>query len=121
MKKALQLSLLLLYLSPIVLSAQAADDAPTTEAATVQPVKQDAPEQLQFTGTITYVDVEGGFYGITAADGRRFVALNLPFMLKEANTPVAVEAVPAEGVIGIHMWGSYIKLHSISVLPPCDE
>ncbi len=75
---------------------------------------------VSFTGSITYIEVEGGFYGITANDGRKFLPIHLPEMLKQAGTLVSVEAVPAKATVGIHMWGEYIELQRISVLPPCN-
>ncbi|OUD14961.1 hypothetical protein [Thioflexithrix psekupsensis] len=76
----------------------------------------ESEETLHFNGKITYVDVEGGFYGITADDGRRFMPTNLPDKFKQAELAVAVQAVIAEDVIGIHMWGQSIELLQIDVL-----
>jgi hypothetical protein len=73
-------------------------------------------ETLHFNGKITYVEVEGEFYGITAEDGRRFMPINLPDKFKQVGLAVAVQAVLAENVIGIHMWGQYIELLQIDVL-----
>jgi hypothetical protein len=83
---------------------------PLSEAIT------ESKNTLNFNGKITYVDVEGGFYGITAEDGRRFMPTNLPDKFKQTGLVVAVQAILTENVIGIHMWGQYIELLQIDVL-----
>ena len=33
---------------------------------------------VEGSGTITYINLEGGFYGIVADDGEHYVPINLP-------------------------------------------
>lgn len=64
-------------------------------------------------GTITYVDLEGGFYGIIDDEGRRFVPQNLPEEYQADGIRVLFSADVMDDTAGIHMWGTPVELRSI--------
>ncbi|MHC1745715.1 MAG: hypothetical protein AB9895_01065 [Negativicutes bacterium] len=72
-----------------------------------------SPEMVNFTGTVNYIDLEGGFWGIVAADGKKYDPLNLPMEFKKEGLRVHVEGV-VKNVIGIHMWGTVIEITVIN-------
>lgn len=78
-------------------------------------VHAEVGQQFAFTGKVVYVPVEGGFYGIINAQGERFIANNLPDLLKQDGLSVTLQAMGAENTLGIHMWGQYIDLQNIAV------
>lgn len=83
-----------------------------------------AVEIISSSAELSYIDLEGGFYGLITPKGEKYVPLNLPFALKNATaTPITVQiqATKAEQTIGIMQWGTYINLNRISVLPNCKE
>jgi hypothetical protein len=65
------------------------------------------------SGTVTYIDLEGGFYGIVASDGARYLPLNLPAEFREDGLSVSFEAEPEEDVATIQQWGTPVTLLSI--------
>jgi hypothetical protein len=83
---------------------------PTTAPTTVPTT---APTSITFSGTATYINLEGGFWGFIAEDGARYVPVNLPkdAPLEEGGL-VVVTAVPVE-VSTIQMWGTPIWVTEI--------
>lgn len=71
----------------------------------------DLPEDaITFSGIVTYVDLEGGFWGFIADDGTKYLPVNLPPDpgLQEGQR-VEVTAVPVD-VSTIQMWGTPIRV-----------
>jgi len=68
------------------------------------------------TGTITYLDFEGGFYGIVADDGEHYDPINLPSEFKEDGLRVMFIGKIREDLGSFHMWGKIIELTSIKKL-----
>jgi hypothetical protein len=64
------------------------------------------------TGTVTYIDLEGGFYGIVADDGMRYLPLDLDPAFKEDNLSVRFTVEKAD-VATIQQWGTPVKVISI--------
>jgi hypothetical protein len=65
-------------------------------------------------GTITYIDLEGGFYGIITDDGAKYLPLNLPDGYESDGTEVEFTAVIAQDYATIAMWGVPVNLLSIT-------
>jgi hypothetical protein len=70
------------------------------------------------TGTVVYVRLEGGFYGIIGNDGKRYYPLNLPEEYRVDGLTVRFEGVLRSDVATFHMWGTPIELRNIEVLGP---
>jgi hypothetical protein len=67
------------------------------------------------TGTIRYVDLEGGFYGITVDKGVQygtvdFFPINLADQFKVNNSMVRFTGVPQRDVVTTSMWGIPIQI-----------
>lgn len=75
-----------------------------------------ADDGVTFNGAVTYVDLEGGFWGIAGDDGGHFFPTNLPEECKVEGLHVRVTAVPAEEGMGIQMWGKRITITGITRL-----
>ena len=82
--------------------------AETTDSPT--PPAEDAPMTLH--GTITYIDLEGGFYGILGDDGRRYLPLNLGPAFEQDGLRIRFEATP-EDVLTLQQWGKPVKIISM--------
>jgi formylmethanofuran dehydrogenase subunit C len=68
---------------------------------------------MKVTGTVEFVDLEGGFFRLTADDGRRYVLLGSRGELKGAKgTRVEVEGSLDEGV-GIAMSGPQLRVEKL--------
>ncbi|MDR3562144.1 MAG: hypothetical protein P4N59_12010 [Negativicutes bacterium] len=72
-------------------------------------------QPLSFEGTVKYIALEGGFWGIVSKDGKNYDPINLAEEFKQDGLPVKVEAV-AKDRVGIHMWGTIIEITAISKL-----
>ena len=64
-------------------------------------------------GTINYIDLEGGFYGITDEDGNKYDPINLEGKYKEDGLQIKFSAEILEDYANIHMWGTIIEITSI--------
>jgi len=73
---------------------------------------------IQGTGTIRYIDLEGGFYGIIGGDQEHYDPLNLPEGYKQDNLRVEFKARLAPNQNSIHMWGKIIYILEIEQLSP---
>ena len=71
------------------------------------------PQLLRFKGTVRYIDLEGGFWGIVSDDGKHYDPSNLAQEYQQEGLRVAVEAVVLNRV-GIHMWGTIIEIKAIT-------
>ncbi|MCX6088883.1 MAG: hypothetical protein NTX88_00620 [Candidatus Atribacteria bacterium] len=66
-------------------------------------------------GTVLYVDLEGGFYGINGDDGQRYDPANLPADFKKDGLRIHFEARIKSNQENTHMWGKSIEIVSIVV------
>lgn len=71
------------------------------------------PATLHFTGTVKYIDLEGGFWGIVADDGKHYDPINLAKDYQQEGLRVVVDAVVTNR-IGIHMWGTIVEIKAIT-------
>lgn len=73
-------------------------------------------EVVEGTGAITYLALEGGFYGIVADDGERYDPINLPSEFKEDGLRVKFKGKMRDDLYSFHMWGNLIELINIEKL-----
>ena len=66
------------------------------------------------TGTVSYIELEGGFFGIITDDGAKFLPLNLPDRYACDGTEVEFTAVIAHDTTTFAMWGVPVNLLSIT-------
>jgi hypothetical protein len=63
-------------------------------------------------GTVRFIDLEGGFYGIVTSSGERFIPDNLPRALLADGITIRFTAMIGNQEPGITMWGRTIHLIS---------
>jgi hypothetical protein len=80
-------------------------------------VRNPAPTTLTFTGTVTYVDLEGGFFAITADSGENYDPINLPADCAIDGLRVWVSAQVGADQASIHMYGTRIRVLEIRPSP----
>jgi hypothetical protein len=68
------------------------------------------------TGTVKYVDLEGGFYGIVDDQGKRYDPVNLPEAFKEDGLRVKCHIKKLPERMSFHMWGTLVGLTEIERL-----
>ncbi len=67
-------------------------------------------------GEVTYIDLEGGFYGIITEQGQKLDPTNLPEEYKEDGLEIRFQAEEKEGAFGIRMWGTIVEIADIKRL-----
>ena len=65
---------------------------------------------IKSTGTVTWVPLEGGFYGIIADDGTQYDPLNLPDIYAHDGLRIEFTAIEEPDVVSFHMWGMFITI-----------
>lgn len=78
-------------------------------------VRPDDETKQTMTGTIQYIDLEGGFFGIVADDGAKYLPINLDEAFQKDGMRVRFEAEPVD-VMTIYQWGTPVRLLSIEAL-----
>lgn len=72
-------------------------------------------DTIAISGTIVFVNLEGGFFAIRDDDdGRTYNPINLPEAFKKDGLSVGVLARPKVDVMSIHMAGPMIEIVHIS-------
>jgi len=74
------------------------------------------PDVIQGTGTVTYVDLEGGFYGIVADDGKRYDPLNLEPGHRVNGKRVRFEGRLQRDRMTTRQWGQVLELSRVESL-----
>ncbi|WP_128692765.1 hypothetical protein [Methanoculleus taiwanensis] len=73
------------------------------------------------TGTVTYIDLERGFYGLITENGERYLPLNLPDELAADGLPVRFTGEIEIDIVTFQQWGRPIELSRISVVAGTNE
>jgi len=77
--------------------------------------KTSEEEVISANGTIEYISLEGGFYGIVTDEGEKYLPLNLPEEFKKDGLRVWFKAKP-KNVATIQMWGKPIEILEIKLI-----
>lgn len=83
-----------------------------TEKATISPQEGIMMNQ----GTVRYIDLEGGFWGIITDDGRKILPKNLASEHRKDGLRLSFKAQEITGMMTIQQWGSLSKLSDIKVI-----
>lgn len=89
-------------------STHDADDAP------------DPDDVISGTGTVRYIDLEGGFYGIVADDSTRYLPDGLDASLQQDGLRVRFRAQRREDVMTAQMWGRPVRILETAALNADD-
>jgi len=68
---------------------------------------------IETTGTVTWIPLEGGFYGIIADDGTQYDPLNLPKEYAQDGFRIGFKAIEEPNMASIHMWGTIVTITSV--------
>jgi len=74
-------------------------------------------ETRSFVAEVSWIPLEGGFFGLLAADGSRFMPLNLPEEFQRDGLKIRVEG-ELKQVMTIHMWGTPLEIRWIERYGP---
>ncbi len=77
---------------------------------------QSDEEVIRAKGTIKFINLEGGFFGIIADDGSKYNPLNLPNKYQRDGLGVSFEGKLRTDMMSINMWGKLIEIINIKEL-----
>lgn len=69
---------------------------------------------LKAAGRVVHIPLEGGFFGIVADNGSKYLPLTLPEEFKKDGLRVKFEGNIRPDIAGIHQWGTYIEVTNIT-------
>lgn len=67
-------------------------------------------------GTVRYIQVEGGFYGIEGDDGQKYDPVNLSKEFQKDGLRIAFSFNDKKDIMSVHMWGKIIEITKIKKL-----
>lgn len=67
---------------------------------------------MKITGTIKYISLEGGFWGIISNSGQQFLPVNLPISFQVHGTPITCNYKQANHMDSFINWGERIQIIS---------
>ena len=76
-------------------------------------------DTLRITGTVSYQNLETGFWGITDTKGNNWYPINMPEQLKIEGAKVRCTIRKMEDTVTFTMWGTPVKI--ISFQTPFSE
>lgn len=68
---------------------------------------------VQGAGTIKYLGMEGGFYGIEADSGAHYRPIHLPKEFAQDGLRVRFCAEPLRDVMSFHLWGTPVEIVNV--------
>ncbi len=77
---------------------------------------QSSEQIIKAEGTVKFIDLEGGFFGIIADDGSKYKPVNLPERYQKDGLKVSFEGKFRTDLMGIYMWGKLIEIINIKEL-----
>ena len=69
--------------------------------------------EIFLEGTVVWIDLEGGFFGILGDDGKQYDPLNLPAEFQIDGLRVVLSARIRDDAASAHMWGYLITIDNI--------
>jgi predicted small secreted protein len=70
-------------------------------------------DTVEITGTVTFVNLEGGFFTIQGNDGSTYTPINLPESFRKDGLEINALVRPRPDVMSIHMVGPIIEIVDI--------
>ncbi|WP_256870978.1 hypothetical protein [Shewanella sp. Scap07] len=67
-------------------------------------------------GTVRYLNLEGGFWGIITDDGRKILPENLPSEHRKDGLRLSFSSKEVKGMMTIQQWGTLSTLDNIKVI-----
>lgn len=73
-------------------------------------------KSISAIGTVKYISLEGGFFGITTDDNKNLDPLNLSKEFQVDGKRISFKYVEKKDMASFHMWGEIIEIIEISEL-----
>lgn len=66
--------------------------------------------EVTIDGTVQYIDISGGFWGILDHEGKEWRPAFMPEELQQEGLKVSVDAEVVEDAVSMYMWGTEIDI-----------
>ncbi len=93
----------------------------TLKKSTKQEDNMKSPSKFTHQGTIHYIAIEGGFYGIITDKGEKLLPLNLNKQYMKHGTIISFSGSYEKDVMTIQQWGNPYKLDDVHVISEGDN
>ena len=93
--------------------------APVADVKLVeQPVKEQTPvkKSLPYRGTVKYIGLEGGFFGIVTDKGQKFLPFGLPKEYLSDGAIIEFSGTVKKDVMTIQQWGTPFSIKQIKLI-----
>ncbi len=77
-------------------------------------------DTMEGTGTVRFIDLEGGFYGIESDDGDKLDPVNLRSEFEQDGLRVRFRVRMVKEVMTIHQWGTPVEVLEMEALSSSD-
>ncbi|WP_196141031.1 hypothetical protein [Aliikangiella sp. G2MR2-5] len=77
---------------------------------------QVSDKQVQMKGTIQYISLEGGFYGIVTENGQKLLPMNLDKAFMQDGAIIEFSGKMESGMMTIQQWGKPFKITEIKLI-----
>lgn len=79
------------------------------------------PEQISFTATIKYMNLEGGFFGLVSKEGKHWLPLNLEKEFQKDGAVIKVTGKAITGIMTIQQWGTPFSITDIELITAANK
>ena len=107
LQRAFRSGTLLFLAASIALSCSGVNGAPESS---VSGHDEQSRAHITGTGTIRYIDLEGGFYGIVGDDGKKYLPIDLDQQYKTDGLKIRFRFKARSDVMTITMWGIPVEV-----------
>jgi hypothetical protein len=73
-------------------------------------------EIVDITGTVKYMSIEGGFYGIAGDNGKNYDPIKLDKSFCAENLRVKVQGIGRNDLTSTHNWGTILEIKNIEII-----
>lgn len=91
-------------------------EAEPDEGAVMKSIAKAQDGMLPVQGTVRYIKLEGGFWGIITDKGQKILPENLPREYRKDGLRLSFEAREIKGMMTIQQWGTLSSLSDIKVI-----
>ncbi|MFB2641039.1 hypothetical protein ACE02D_01890 [Shewanella bicestrii] len=88
----------------------------STDKGFIKPSISPQGEGVMLQGTVRYMNLEGGFWGIIADNGQKILPKNLPQDYRKDGLRLSFTAQEITGMMTIQQWGTLSSLSDITVI-----
>lgn len=91
------------------------------ELAKEQVKESSMNEQVEFTGSVRFITLEGGFYALYADDGRVFTPTNLAKKYQQDGLLVSVKGQILTDMMSFQQHGKMLQVKSVKVIGVSEQ